>query len=100
MMILFFCGSTGGFWLRGSLTGRSTFTACVGIGRVMMNMMRSTSMTSINGVVFMSIIGSPSSEPPLIAMSNTPGSGGADQPPAGGGCEMKPTLAKPACCIV
>src|SRR6218665_1034443 len=39
---------------------------------VMMNMMRSTSRTSINGVVFRSIIGSPSSRPPLIAISVTP----------------------------
>jgi hypothetical protein len=34
----------------------------------MMNMMRRTSRTSINGVMFMSIIGAPSSEPPDIAM--------------------------------
>ena len=40
-------------------TGRSSFTACVWIGIVMMNMMRSTSMTSISGVMLMSIIGSP-----------------------------------------
>jgi hypothetical protein len=29
-------------------------------------------MTSINGVVFISIIGEPSSLPPLIAMGGTP----------------------------
>ncbi len=40
----------------------------VATGMVMMNMMRSTSMTSINGVVFISIIGEPSSLPPDIAM--------------------------------
>src|SRR6218665_3934514 len=39
---------------------------------VMMNMMRSTSRTSINGVVFRSIIGSRSSRPPLIAIYVTP----------------------------
>jgi hypothetical protein len=37
-------------------------------GSVMMNMINSTNMTSINGVVLISIIGSPSLEPTLIAM--------------------------------
>src|ERR1700754_4089125 len=35
---------------------------------VMMNMMRSTSMTSISGVVLMSIMGSPSAVPAAIAI--------------------------------
>src|SRR3546814_570380 len=56
---LFFSGST---LLASSFgTGRSIFTAWVWTGMVMMNMMRSTSMTSINGVMFTSIIGSSSS---------------------------------------
>ncbi len=49
------------------------FTACVWIGMVMMNMMSKTSITSISGVVLMSIITSPSSlslpAPTFIAMS-------------------------------
>src|SRR6476620_7582148 len=57
---VFFSGWIGGGgWL--VFCGRSSFTACVWIGSVMMNMMRRTSMTSINGVVLMSIIGSPES---------------------------------------
>src|SRR6476660_3536672 len=52
-------------WMGGGgvllLTGRSSFTACVWIGSVMMNMMRRTSMTSMSGVVLMSSIGSPES---------------------------------------
>ena len=44
------CGVTG-VW------GRSMPTLCVWIGMVMMNMMSSTSMTSISGVVFISPIG-------------------------------------------
>src|ERR687890_592307 len=39
-------------------TGRSSFTAWVWIGIVMMNMIRRTSMTSMRGVVLMSTIGS------------------------------------------
>ena len=39
------------------------FTACVWIGMVMMNRINSTSMTSIRGVMFISIIGA--SSPPL-----------------------------------
>src|SRR5690606_26967264 len=50
--------------------GRSISTECVATGMVMMNMMRSTSMTSISGVVFISIIGSPSSVPPDIAIAD------------------------------
>jgi hypothetical protein len=38
------------------------------MGMVMMNMIRSTSMTSISGVVLMSIIGSPSAPPVDIAI--------------------------------
>ena len=52
----------------GEAAGRSIGIAWVATGMVMMNMIRSTSMTSINGVVFISIIGSPSSLPPLIDM--------------------------------
>ena len=49
----------------------SSFTACVITGSVMMNMISSTNMTSINGVVLISIIGSPSPPPPtLIAMAS------------------------------
>ena len=55
----------------GAGLGRSMLTAWVATGMVMMNMMRSTSMTSINGVVFISIIGEPSSLPPDIAMRGT-----------------------------
>jgi hypothetical protein len=58
MTILFLIGSTGGGG-EPSLCGRSSFTAWVWIGMVMMNMMRSTSRTSISGVVLMSMIGSP-----------------------------------------
>src|SRR5690348_6390333 len=47
----------GGGWF--VFCGRSSFTACVWIGSVMMNMIRSTSMTSMSGVVLMSSIGSP-----------------------------------------
>ena len=39
--------------------GKSSFTAWVWIGMVMMNMISSTSRTSISGVVLMSMIGSP-----------------------------------------
>src|SRR5207237_4941458 len=55
--ILFFVGSTGG---GGALVacGRSSFTARVCTGIVMMNMISNTSMTSMSGVVLMSIIGS------------------------------------------
>ena len=56
-----------------SLTGRSIFTAWLWIGRVMMNMMSSTSMTSIRGVVFISPIGVPLPEAvAVIAMPISP----------------------------
>ncbi len=54
-------GIGGGAALLG--TGMFIFTACVWIGMVMMNMMSSTSITSISGVVLMSIITSPSGSP-------------------------------------
>ena len=52
------------------------FTACVWIGMVMMNMISSTSMTSISGVMFISVIGSssPPLEPRFIAMISRRGS--------------------------
>src|SRR5688572_29309037 len=56
----FLIGSTGGGVWFAWLTGRSSFTAWLWIGMVMMNMMRRTSITSMSGVVLMSIIGSPS----------------------------------------
>ena len=40
----------------GFACGRSSFTACVWMGIVTINMTRSTSMTSISGVVFISTI--------------------------------------------
>lgn len=46
--------------------GMSSFTACVITGSVMMNMINNTNMTSINGVVLISIIGAPSSLPPTL----------------------------------
>ena len=63
--------TSGGGWF-GSCTGRSILTACDTGGMVIISMMRRTSMTSINGVVFISIIGWPSSLPPLIAMIFAP----------------------------
>ena len=69
---LFFTGSTSGLFVGGVACGKSMLTEWVATGMVMMNMMRSTSMTSINGVVFISIIGEPSSLPPLIAIGGTP----------------------------
>src|SRR4051812_38262787 len=52
----------------------SSFTACVWIGMVMMSMTSRTSMTSINGVVFISTITSsaPPGFPTLMAMSMFP----------------------------
>src|SRR5512135_1451049 len=52
--------------------GMSSFTACVITGIVMMNMISSTSMTSISGVMLMSIIGSFSPPPMLILMRISP----------------------------
>ena len=61
-----------GLMLFGRLVGggRSSFVAWVWIGMVMMNMMSRTSMTSINGVVFISPIGlsSPPPDPTDIPM--------------------------------
>src|SRR5690348_15157685 len=65
-------GTVGG---GGLPTGMLSFTACVWIGMVMISMMSSTSITSINGVVLMSTITSGSPEPPVptvIAMSLVP----------------------------
>src|SRR5690349_12452510 len=57
--------TTGGTGGGGGLpTGMLSFTACVWIGMVMISMMRSTSITSINGVVLMSTITSGSPPPP------------------------------------
>ena len=56
--ILFLTGSIGGGVGLSTFCGRSSFTAWVCTGMVMMNMIRSTSMTSINGVVLISIMGS------------------------------------------
>src|SRR5690242_17660374 len=52
----------------------SIFTAWVWIGRVMMSMTSSTSITSINGVVFISTMtsSSPLAEPTFIAIAKTP----------------------------
>ncbi len=69
----------------------------------MMNMISSTSMTSMNGVVLMSIIGSADlglvtdaliQFAPKLAASTAAGRR------AGSGSEMKPIRAKPARCIV
>src|SRR3546814_16170146 len=53
--ILFFTGSIGGGVISPVSTGRSSFTAWVWMGIVMMNMLRRTSMTSMSGVVLTSI---------------------------------------------
>src|SRR3982750_3912561 len=66
---LFFTGSMGGGGWFGWLTGRSSFTAWVWIGMVMMNMMRRTNMTSMSGVVLMSIMGSPSELSLVVCMA-------------------------------
>src|SRR5271156_1873887 len=47
-------GGGGGGWFGGGGSGLSIFTACVMLGIVMMKMIRSTNMTSINGVMLMS----------------------------------------------
>jgi hypothetical protein len=49
--------------------GTSNFTAWVWMGIVMMNMMRRTSMTSMSGVVFRSMIGAGSRTEITRAMS-------------------------------
>ena len=61
-------GSVGG---GGLPTGMLSFTACVWIGMVMMSITSSTSITSISGVVLMSIITSgsaPAPDPTFMAM--------------------------------
>ena len=58
-----FVSGGGGVWLG---RGMSSFTACVMTGRVMMNIISSTNMTSINGVVLTSIIGSSSPPAPTF----------------------------------
>ena len=74
--------------------GMFILTAWVWIGMVMMNMISSTSITSISGVMFMSIIGSssPPPEPTFMAMVVFLQRVTA---PAGGSV-MKPTLTMPA----
>jgi hypothetical protein len=66
-------GTGGGVWFG---RGMSSFTALVWIGIVMMSMTRRTSMTSINGVVFISTITSPSPppSPTFIAIVEVPSS--------------------------
>src|SRR6185312_8357147 len=70
------CTTTGGSGGGGGLpTGMLSFTAWVWIGIVMISMMRSTSITSMSGVVLMSTITSGSAEPPLptfIAIESLP----------------------------
>src|SRR4051812_23074243 len=58
----------GGGWF-GWLTGRSSFTAWVCGGMVTISMISNTSMTSISGVVLMSIIGSPSRLLPVVCIA-------------------------------
>src|SRR6267154_3614467 len=57
------CGCT--ICVGGLPTGMLSFTACVWIGIVMISMMRSTSITSMSGVVLMSTITSGSPPAPL-----------------------------------
>ncbi len=81
--------------------GMLRFTVCSWIGMVMISMTSSTSITSISGVVLMSIMTSgspePLPEPTFIAMIDAPGGRGRHrQPPRTGGSVMKPTLAMPA----
>ena len=60
--------SRGGGWL---VCGMSSFVACVMTGIDMISTMMSTSITSMSGVVLISIIGAPSPPlPTLIAMKN------------------------------
>src|SRR5579863_6043014 len=61
-------GGGGGTKFGGGGSGLSIFTACVMLGIVMMKMIRSTSMTSINGVILMSEYDWPSPPPTLMAM--------------------------------
>src|SRR5438309_6058258 len=68
--------SGGTVWGGGVPIGMFSLTACVWMGIVMMSMMSSTSITSINGVVLMSTITSgscvPFPDPIFIAMSVSP----------------------------
>jgi hypothetical protein len=81
--------------------GMLRLTECNWIGIVMISITSSTSITSINGVVLMSIMTSgslPLPEPTFMAMNHSPRS---NQParlqlPRTGGSVMKPTLAIPA----
>src|SRR6185503_14397701 len=64
------CTTSGGVVGGGGLpTGMFSFTACVWIGMVMISMMRSTSITSMSGVVLMSTITSASRAPPPSDMA-------------------------------
>src|SRR5215217_5475554 len=99
IVTLFLSGSIGGGGLFGWLTGRSSFTAWVWIGMVMMNMMRRTNMTSMSGVVLMSSIGSPSGLSLAVCIDMANGSYRRSTE-FGGGSEMNPTRWNPACCMV
>src|SRR5271154_6424007 len=69
-------GGGGGTKFGGGGNGLSIFTACVMLGIVMMKMIRSTNMTSINGVMLMSEYDWPSPPPPtFMAMRVLLGSG-------------------------
>src|ERR1700730_2283056 len=59
-------GGGGGTKLGGGGSGLSILTACVMLGIVMMKMIRSTNMTSINGVMLMSEYDWPSPPPPTF----------------------------------
>src|SRR3984893_17156786 len=59
-------GGGGGTKLGGGGSGLSILTACVMLGIVMMKMIRSTNMTSINGVMLMSECDWPSPPPPTF----------------------------------
>ncbi len=76
-------------------------TECSWIGIVMISMTRSTSITSISGVVLMSIMTSGSldePEPTFIAMMGPSKARPVQSPqlPRTGGSVIKPTLAIPA----
>ncbi len=100
MSILTISGFTSGGG--GLPTGMLRLTECSWIGIVMISMTRSTSITSISGVVLMSIMTSGSPDPPpvptFIAMvSSLPCRARLSrQPPRTGGSVMKPTFAIPA----
>src|SRR6185437_4456332 len=90
-MILFLSVLT--MLLLGLGEGKSMLTEFVIGGSVMMSMTRRTSMTSISGVTFISIIGEPSSLPPDIAMGRLLLNVPADpSQPTCFGLEMKPTV--------